>query len=135
MAKIQFKGKVINYNPVLNEIIIKFDPLDPSLQQSIEYITNNYNKFLTMSINYNVKDSIKDSLRRVWYLSLHKILLKNNIYPTADKMMDLDNSLRESIFPVIDDDVLQPKRMRDMSNDELRVCVDTLFSRYPEIQE
>ena len=96
-----------------------------------DYCECTYN-YLKLTIEYNIKDSIKDTLRKKWYASLHTILMKSEIYPNAEIMRDLDEQLRESIFPVTEGDIIEPKRMRNMSADELKTCITILCERHPE---
>jgi hypothetical protein len=132
MAKLKMEGKLLNYNNNNNILSIKLDVLDPDLQENLEYILENYDKYLKMTINYNIKDSIKDQLRKKWYASIKTILMYNDIVPNSENMKEYDVELRESIFPVKDSELLQPKRMRDMTTEELQNSINILIQRYPE---
>ena len=132
MSQLSIKGKIIQYDPNTNYLTMKIDILDPTIQATLESIAENYDKYLQLSIQYNVKDSIKDNLRKRWYVSLHTILTYNEIVPSSEEMLKIDNEMRESIFPVKDSVVLQPKRMREMSNSELQEAISVLTQRYPE---
>lgn len=130
------KGRILRYNPNTNNVTIELDPMDPSIQHILEQIMiESPDKYIALDFNFNVKENVKDVLRRAWYGSLGSILKHNQIYPNSENMMELDNSLRESIFPVYIDEnnVPHPKRMRQMSNEELETALKTLQERYSEV--
>lgn len=126
------RGKVQRYNLSDNSIHIKLDILDPSIQSAIEYIVENIDKYIELLIKYNPKETIKDSLRKKWYQSLHNILICNGVVPDSEKMAELDNQMRENIFPISDNEILEPKRMKNMTDDELKKAIELLLERYPE---
>lgn len=132
MSKVTTKGNPIRFNAVTQELVIKMDVADPSIQSVVEDLIANYNNYLKLTIEYNIKDSLKDTLRKKWYASLHTILMENDVYPNAESMRELDEELRESIFPVTEGDIIEPKRMRSMSTDELKTCITILCQRHPE---
>jgi len=132
MSKVITKGNPIRFNAETQELVIKMDVADPTIQSVVEELIANYNKYLKLTIEYNIKDSIKDTMRKKWYASLHTILMKAEVYPNAETMRELDEQLRESIFPVTEGDIVEPKRMRNMSADELKTCINILCERHPE---
>jgi len=132
MNKILMRGKVQRYNVSDNTLSIKLDILDPTIQASIEYIVENIDKYLELSLKYNLKETIRDSLRKKWYQSIHNILVHNGIVPDSEKMGELDKQMRENLFPVSDTEIMEPKRMRNMSEDELKRVIELLIERYPE---
>ena len=98
MSQLSIKGKIIQYDPNTNYLSMKLDILDPSLQATLEEVTKNYDKYLQLSIQYNVKDSIRDNYRKKWYACLNNILKYNEIVPCSEEMLRIDNEMRESIF-------------------------------------
>lgn len=133
MSNINLNGKFIKYNPVTNRIEIALDPLDPSIQASIEDLIQNSDKYLSMSFKYRTKMSAKDSLRKAWYGHLQKILQASDIFPSAYEMNNIDESCRRSIFPadIENEQVIGVKRMHQMNVLELQTAVNTLYNRYP----
>jgi len=136
MNKLKLKGKLLKYSALTNELIIKLDMMDPSLHANLEYILSNFDKYLELQVAYNHKESIMDSLRRKWYVSLRNILLKNDIYPNSENMEKIDNEFRESLFPVkeVEPGIFEPRRMKEMTDEELKKSIELLLQRHPEAE-
>jgi hypothetical protein len=136
MSEFSVLGKFVNFDIETNGLSLKLLFLDPDTQKNIEKaVIDQKETKIVFKLKFN--QSHKSKYQKIWYGSLALIAKSDNykIIPIAENMDDLDNYLRESIFPVrkrfIDGaEIPRPARMQDLSDEELQQCMDRLHSRY-----
>lgn len=122
---IKLLGKIISFNPVTNEIMLKLSFISPEIQSYIEDIlTDEEQKPFKISFNSNKRLSITYKQQKQFFVDLTKILLAMDIYPDSEHKKAYYEHLKESLFPVKyvnfgDKEIpLPPSSLMDLTIDE-----------------
>lgn len=136
MSEFSALGRFVNFDVDTRSLVLSMVFLDQDTQRNIEQaVMEGKQTKIVFKLKFN--QTQKGRYQRIWYGSLEKIM-KSDQYrmaPIAENLDDLDDYLRESIFPVrkrMIGGVEVPKvaRMKDLSDEELQRCMTVLHERY-----
>jgi len=143
MAFSEYLGEFVEYDIENNTLKIKINFITPEEQAKLEkgVLEQQQHKFKHRISN---STSVSQQQRECWYGSLRTIILKAELMPTAEMMGIFDERMRRSHFPAIDIDfgsldtnneesIPDPKRMREMTHDEMGNAIQALHNKYDNI--
>jgi len=132
-----YMGKIVKYNGLDNEITIGIEFITPEDIYYIEQLIKEgeVHKF-THKLARTGGKSYK--LQKAYYGSLSLILTSQGIDASSSNMQYFDESIRRELFPakelVMEDKIIHaPKRMRDMTHEELFDRIIRLQERYDHV--
>jgi hypothetical protein len=95
MADERFIGRVYNYNPVNNTIVLKADFIDIEQQEILQALATDQNIF-TFSFKKPYKESKKYHQLKHYFSMLKKILIALEIEPDSTNMRAIDESIKKT---------------------------------------
>ncbi len=141
MAFSEYLGEFLEYDIETNILKIKISFITPEEQAKLEkgVLEQQQHKFKHMVKN---SSSVSQQQRECWYGSLRTIILKAELLPNAKMMAVFNDRMRRAHFPAIDiefgslgnnESIPDPKRMREMSHEEMGNAIQALHNKYDEI--
>jgi len=134
MADERFLGRVYNYNPANNTIILKADFLDIEQQEILQNLAIDQSIF-SFSFKKPYKESKKYHQLKYYYSMLKKILIYLEIEPDSINMRALDESVKKTCLKCetldIDGQIIPliPSKA-EMSFEDMELLNQTVEERY-----
>lgn len=133
------RGSIIDYNPYLQTITFKCNFLTSEILEAIETVIKEKRESIELKFNFTPRRSVQDYQRRCWYGSTKLIMMANGIELTSENMKIEDEEFRKSIFPCKTIEVdgkrqRQPKRMHELSLEEMQRCLEVLHERHQHLK-
>lgn len=136
MSEFSVLARFIDFDVDTRNLTLALDFLDQDTQRNIEQaVTDGKQTKVIFKLKFN--QTRKQKHQHIWYGSL-ALILRSDSYktaPIAENLEDLDDYLRESIFPVRKriiggKEIPKVARIKDLSDEEMEKCIATLHNRY-----
>jgi len=130
-------GKILDYNPYTQLITIKCDFANPENLLALEECVKE-KKELKLLFKFSSKKGKQYFQQKFYYWFLKQLLIKYGADITSENVQSIDEDIRRNVFPCseieIDNRIIkQPKRMNQLSFEEMQKVIETLKDRYAHL--
>lgn len=134
MSDDRFLGKIIDFDPANDIIILKADFLTPDKQQILEDLYNNKTEFSFWFKKPFRKSKTYAQLKK-YYQVLKNILIRAELIPTAEYTKTLDVEIKKSCLPckkiiIGEKEILIVPSKADMTIEEMSYLIQQVIERY-----
>ena len=133
----KFIGRIYNFNPSNNTIIVKIDFIDPDQQEILETLAIDQSLF-TFSFKKPYKQGKQYYQLKHYFQMLKTILIKLDIFPDTKNIKALDEEIKKTCLPcemIQVDDVNIPvvPSKRDLDFDAMEALNKIVEERYAKL--